>query len=405
MTMGRLFRQTLTVARRDFIATVFTPTFLLFLLTPLLMAGFATVGGAGAASMAKSAEGKVRVVAIASAEDGRRLRAADESLRELFRQEDLPPPLFIEAPGPDTDRQAQALLDNDSYEATAVMHGPIDKPLILYAAPSMRHARYLEALADQAVQNRASSDRPVVHARFAPAKRATGSSSGRGQAAFFTVFGLFLLSLMLTSQVAASIAEERSNKVIEVLAAAVPLESVFLGKLIGMFGVALVFVGFWGVIFTQLGTVLPANFGSALGGMAPAVGPVFPFLFFAYFTMAYMLLGAVFLGVGAQASTPREIQMLSLPITVFQMGMLGLAVAASGDPGSWIALAAEVFPFSSPFAMGARAAGQPELWPHLLAIAWQLLWVAITVTIAARLFRRGVLKSGGPARRRKKAAP
>src|SRR3546814_19187722 len=52
-------------------------------------------------------------------------------------------------------------------------------------------------------------------------------------------------------------AEERANKVIEVLAAAVPLESVFLGKLIGMFGVAMVFIAFWGTIATQIGTFLP----------------------------------------------------------------------------------------------------------------------------------------------------
>jgi len=32
------------------------------------------------------------------------------------------------------------------------------------------------------------------------------------------------------------------------------------------------------------------------------------------------------------------------------------------------------------------------------------LWVAITVTVAARLFRRGVLKSGSPKRRPKRKA-
>jgi ABC-2 type transport system permease protein len=31
-------------------------------------------------------------------------------------------------------------------------------------------------------------------------------------------------------------------------------------------------------------------------------------------------------------------------------------------------------------------------------LIWQALWVAITVTVAARLFRRGVLKSGSPKR-------
>jgi ABC-2 type transport system permease protein len=110
--------------------------------------------------------------------------------------------------------------------------------------------------------------------------------------------------------------------------------------------------------------------------------------------MAYMLLGAVFLGVGAQASTVREIQMLSLPITIVQVGMFGLSSAAASSPGSTLAFFAQLFPLSSPFAMAARGATDPRLWPHLLALGWQLLWVALTITVAARLFRRGVLKSG-----------
>ena len=33
---------------------------------------------------------------------------------------------------------------------------------------------------------------------------------------------------------------------------------------------------------------------------------------------------------------------------------------------------------------------------HYLAIGWQVLWVALTITLGARLFRRGVLQSAGP---------
>ena len=55
---------------------------------------------------------------------------------------------------------------------------------------------------------------------------------------------------------------------------------------------------------------------------------------------------------------------------------------------------AEVFPLSSPFAMAGHAANVPGLWRHGAAIAWQLLWVAIFVSVGARMFRRGVLQSG-----------
>jgi ABC-2 type transport system permease protein len=41
-----------------------------------------------------------------------------------------------------------------------------------------------------------------------------------------------------------------------------------------------------------------------------------------------------------------------------------------------------------------RAAEQPALWPHLAAFAWQAVWVALILHVAAGLFRRSVLKSG-----------
>jgi ABC-2 type transport system permease protein len=212
--------------------------------------------------------------------------------------------------------------------------------------------------------------------------------------------------LFLSGQVVGTMAEERNNKVIEVLAAAVPLEAVFLGKLLGMFGVAVLFVGFWGTVAGNVGALLPPAMAAGLGGLSPAVGaPMFALLFAGYFTMAYLLLGSVFLGIGAQASTPREIQMLSLPITILQMAMFGLASAAAARPGSWVATVAEIFPLSSPFAMAGHAASLPGLWPHAAALAWQALWVAIFIIIGARLFRRGVLQSGSaqPFWRRRKA--
>jgi ABC-2 type transport system permease protein len=55
-------------------------------------------------------------------------------------------------------------------------------------------------------------------------------------------------------------------------------------------------------------------------------------------------------------------------------------------------------------AMAAAAANSPALWPHVVAIAWQFLWVSVVITLGARWFRRGVLKSGSAPRRRRTQA-
>jgi len=394
MNRARLLRQTLTIARRDFTATVFTPLFLLFLLSPLIMILFGVLGGVGGATLARAGEGKAVLVAIVPAEEGAALTAADEKLRRIFRRADAPPPLVIEAPRGDVGAQAQAAFDRRDKEVATVFTGPLTAPHILFTPAGTRTADYLAQLAETALRNQnAPAAAPAVRI---PVVRKGPSAAGRNQSAFLAVLGIFFLTLFLSGQAVGTMAEERSNKVIEILAAAVPLESVFLGKLLGMFGVAVLFVAFWGTLASQAGQFLPPTGpGRLLTDIAPAVGgPAFALLFAAYFAMAYMLLGAVFLSVGAQAQTMREIQMLSLPITITQMLMFGLASTAAADPGSATATFAEIFPLSSPFAMAARAANRPEIWPHLAALAWQALWVSLTIWLGASAFRRGVLKSG-----------
>ena len=393
----RMLRQTLTVARRDFVATVFTPIFLLFLFAPLLLGAFSTVGALAASNIGPGSADKVRIVAIVPAELARPIAEADRRLRTVFRSRQAPPALATLAPSSDPVRQARAAFASTDYEASAVLYGPLDSPTILYGPRGARAADYLAVLAAQTLGDvRLGDQRPTVAATKTAFDAAAAPRSGdRNGSAFFAVFGIFFLTLFLSGQVVGTMAEERNNKVIEVLAAAVPLEAVFLGKLLGMFGVAVLFVGFWGTVVANIGALVPPEVAAGLGGLAPAVGvPAFALLFAGYFTMAYLLLGSVFLGIGAQASTPREIQMLSLPITILQMAMFGLASAAASRPGTWVATLAEVFPLSSPFAMAGRAASSPGLWPHVAALAWQAVWVALFIAIGARLFRRGVLQSG-----------
>ncbi len=398
--MRQLLKSGLVIARRDFMAVVATPTFLLFLLAPFLMLGISVASGIGGAYLAKGQHDSRQTIVIASPEEGERLRAEENALRtRLYGLQGGPPSMGMVSPEADPAAQQARLLAEKAIDATAVMRGPLDHPTIAYLAGEADDARYLALVAEEALRTERLGQapdrqlsRPELHEirRSAPT-RSRQQSTGSG-----AVVVMFMLTIMLASQAVGTLAEEKSNKVIEILAASVPLESVFFGKLIGLFGIALVFVAFWGGLAALGLSIVPASAG--LASFAPVIGmPLFVTLACAYFAMAFMLLGAIFLGVGAQASTMREIQMLSLPITLFQLVMFGLSMAAAGAPGSGVARFAQIFPFSSPFAMAARGATDPALWPHLLALGWQLLWVGITIAIGAHFFRYGVLKSGvGP---------
>jgi len=110
-----------------------------------------------------------------------------------------------------------------------------------------------------------------------------------------------------------------------------------------------------------------------------------------------VLLGSLFLTIGAMASTVREVQTLSMPVSMFQLMVFFFASYALTMPGTWVEWLSIAFPVSSPYAMLARAAKEPEIWPHLAALGWQILWVVVIVRAGAQLFRRTVMKSG-PAR-------
>ena len=212
---------------------------------------------------------------------------------------------------------------------------------------------------------------------------------------------LFLLTMLLAGMVLSNLVEEKANKIIEVLAAAIPMDAVFYGKLFAMLGISFVGISVWGTVYG--GYALAT--GHTLGQFAtPAIGwPSYIGLGIVYFAMAYLLLGSVFLTIGSMATTVREVQTLSMPVSMSQLVVFFFATFATAMPGSTMSFIAEAIPFSSPFAMLSRGAQETSLMPHLIALGWQAAWVALFVNMGASLFRRRVMKSGPQGRKVKKA--
>src|SRR3546814_3313788 len=114
--------------------------------------------------------------------------------------------------------------------------------------------------------------------------------------------------MLLAGMVLSNMVEEKTNKIIEILAAAVSIDAIFIGKLMAMLAMSLVGIAIWGSVAFL---IYLASFGGTAPLPAPAVGwPLFAGLGVIYFAMAYMLLGSLFIGIGAQATTVREVQTL-----------------------------------------------------------------------------------------------
>jgi ABC-2 type transport system permease protein len=390
--MRRLLHSAFVIARRDYVATVFSRTFLLFLIGPLLPIIFG-VGITTVSIVDDKPRRAPPLIAIATPEDGVALLAARERLARQMQNNRMPPLSVIAAPA-----DPDALLES-ADEPAAVLSGSLAHPILTGPEARILGPR-VGLLVDQARQMQLLGARlpHPVHVTLRQSKdvAAPRTDALRGFARAAQT-GLLLLIVILAGMLMTNLVEEKSSKVIEVLAAAVPIDAIFAGKLAGMLAVSLTGITAW----SGMGAIAALTFADPGFIPTPAVGwPAFALLAALYFSTLYLLVGAVFLGVGAQAASVREVQTLSMPLTVAQLSVYGLASAGLARPDGALGIAAAIVPWSSPYAMLARAAGTAALWPHALALLWQIAWIAIVVRVAGRLFRLTVLKSGGLRRRR-----
>ncbi len=396
--MNELFRAAFIIARRDFVATVFSRAFLLFLLGPLFPLVIAVIFGGIGGSIGDDVQRPLVAVVSTEAEFAE-LSSVRDRLAGGIGEGGL---VRLRRVAPEADAEAlrRRLLDSDDSPILAVLEGGLSQPRMTGdVRPDGNAARQIGLLIDDARRLDGAPSPAGAPLIVEPVESSGGSlATARGLTARGAQSVLFILTILLAGMTLSQLIEEKSNKIIEVLASAVPIDSIFLGKLLAMLATSLLGIAVW----TSAGAGAIALLSEqGLGNLpAPAIGwPLFLALALIYFAMSYLLLGALFLGIGAHASTAREVQTLSMPVTMAQVLVFAVAAIAVGDYDGGMAIGAVIFPLSSPYVMIARAAELPQIWPHLAALAWQLLWVALILRVASRLFSRSVLNSG-PVRRR-----
>jgi ABC-2 type transport system permease protein len=394
--MMSLFRAAYVIGRRDFVATVYSRTFLFFLIGPLFIIGISFLFGATAEKMTRQ-DLHPKVAVIGAKGEFDEINAARSLLNPAFGERALPELVHAE-PDYVIGAQVKELLGTRDKRIIAVLTGGVARPILtgdLREEGTVR--RQMQLVLDEVRQQRAlagaGAEVPPTQVRLVKVSESAGSlASMRAVTARVGQMLLFMLTVLLATMLLSNLVEEKTNKILEVLAAAIPIDAIFLGKLISMLAVSLVGVAVWAAAALAGLAFWPSGSGAL---PEPAVGwGLFAVLVVLYYSSNYLLLGALFLGIGSQASSIREVQTLSMPVTVGQLLVFLFASFAAGPFNSMLGIAAAIFPFSSPLAMIARAAQTPEIWPHAVAIAWQTAWVWLTIRLSAGLFRRNVMKSG-----------
>ena len=377
------------VARRDFVAILFSRSFIFFLLGPLFPVLVGALAGGIGQTVQDSADRPVLGVAMSPTDTARMVKAQRLLARQLGPN--MPELLVVKQLAPGEQFDPVAAMKNNRANLAAIVTGSPAHPVLTGSDDRISGWQgRVGLLAAQALEQ-APGTYPEV-ALIGTATTRADETHSRVVTAQLGQTVLFLLTMVLAGMVLSNLVEEKGNKIIEVLAAAIPMDAVFLGKLFAMLAVSMVGITVW----AMAGSAVWLTAGHSLAEYpAPAVGwPMFFALGVVYFSMGYLLLGSIFLAIGSMASTVREVQTLSMPVTMLQLVNFFFASYAMAQPGTWIEKAAMIVPFSSPFSMLARAAQNEAVWPHLLAIAWQLVCVAVLVRMGAALFKKRVMQSG-----------
>jgi ABC-2 type transport system permease protein len=222
---------------------------------------------------------------------------------------------------------------------------------------------------------------------------AAGERSGsRGVARFLPVAcGVLIFIGVITGGQAlmTSTVEEKSNRVIEVLLAAVsPLELMF-GKLLGQLGLGLTLTAVY---------VAMLVFSLAQYSLAGLLDPMLILYVFAFFIVTFLVFGSLMLTIGSAVNQMAEAQALMGPVMILLIASYTLAPVIGQAPNSTFSVAMSFIPPVNTFAMIARVASSapPPAWEVWTTLFISCVTSALVVWFAAKVFKIALLMHGKP---------
>lgn len=202
---------------------------------------------------------------------------------------------------------------------------------------------------------------------------------------FAFAFLFYLATIIFGMQLANSVVEEKQSRIVEIIAAAVPLRQLLAGKVLGNTVLAVVqivvyvAVGLVGLRFTPY-----ASFVTSLTG--PAVW------FVVFFLLGFLALACMWAVAGSLASRTEDLQSTATPVTTL---LVALFIGALSLEGRAAEIASFVPPMSAILMPQRILAGSVEWWEPVLAIGLLTVFAGLLVLAGERIYRRSLLQTGG----------
>ena len=228
------------IARRDFIAVLFSRAFLFFLLGPLFPVIVGGLAGSIGGQVSRDAVSVEIGIAMSAEESAAMLEAAERLRPQLGAGLPTTMRKIPKAQRPD-DFDPRAYMEERKGDYAAIVAGTLQAPQVIGTQSQIARMKGPVSLIAAEALRAAPSSFPEV-AGNAVTSSAASDRSSRLRTAQVAQMVLFLLTMLLAGMVLSNLAEEKGNKIIEILAAAIPMDAVFMGKLFAMLGLSLIHI-------------------------------------------------------------------------------------------------------------------------------------------------------------------
>lgn len=251
-------------------------------------------------------------------------------------------------------------------------------------------------------------------------EKKTGSAAIAGGFGYVCGLLIYVFLIVYGAMVMKSVTEEKSNRIVEVLVTSVRPFQLMIGKIIGIGAVGLTQFVLWGLLTfvvqliiglfmgDQLMAVQQVPVSSQMGDMAEStkiiaditgafqelniLRIVFSFIF--YFVFGYLFYASQFAAIGAAMTDDSDAQSFTFPITIPIIISMVLMSVTLQQPFSSAAFWGSMLPFSSPIIMITRIPFHVPWWEQILSMLILVLSSLVTVYMAAKIYRVGILIQG-----------
>lgn len=210
----------------------------------------------------------------------------------------------------------------------------------------------------------------------------------RSATAYAFVFLMFMSIFTSGAYLLQGLAEEKENRVMEIVLSSVTPSELMAGKLAGLGAAGLLQLVIW---------VMMGGGGAAVFAIDLALAPgMFAFCLL-FFLLGYLLFGSLMLGTGALGTNLRETQQLASVWSLIAAAPWFVMVALIQAPQGMLARVFSFIPFTAPTTMMFRYAVDPAgtPWTDIAgSVAILVLSTILAVRLAARLYRAGALLYG-----------